>query len=166
MYPLSSLNSRYVDISRPNASEDERSSRRFVTKPVLARQSLRPRAKESRKRTLRATPKVHRPRHARHLEEDGNRTNEKSQTSPGPLDDSLLDESVEHAHAKCAVHVLDKGEIVPLDDVLLDHRSAVQSDLFGVLEETRVREAEFSFEASFFGGITTEGGSGNFDCGE
>jgi hypothetical protein len=69
-----------------------------------------------------------------------------------------------HAHAERPVDVLDQREVVALDDVLLHESSAVQSNLLGVLEETRVRESELSLETGLLGGVATERWCGPFDC--
>lgn len=70
---------------------------------------------------------------------------------------------MQHPHPERPIDVLDESKVASFDDVLLDDRSAVQGDLLGVLEQTRVREAELAFETLLLGGVTPEWWGGPFD---
>lgn len=87
---------------------------------------------------------------------DGNCADTQPQTSPEPLDDSLLDDPIQHSHAERSVDVLDEGEVGTLDQVLLRFGSSKQGDLLGVLEESRMSEAVRAFERRRGRGVATE----------
>lgn len=61
-----------------------------------------------------------------------------------------------HPHPKRSIDMLYQGKVVSFDDVFFDERSVVQGYFFRILEQSGVREAEFSFESSFFSSISTE----------
>lgn len=92
----------------------------------------------------------------RTAEEYGERTDNEPEAPPRPLDHALLGHAMPHAGAEDAVGVLDEGKVSALDDVLLELLAVVECHFLRVLEEARVREAQFAFEGRFVRGVLAE----------
>lgn len=97
---------------------------------------------------------------AAHAEEPrakhGHGADAQTEAAPDPLDDALLDERVDHAHAEHTVDVLDQGKVAALDQVLLRLRAAQERDFLGVLEQARVREAVLALKSLLLGGVAAK----------
>jgi hypothetical protein len=96
--------------------------------------------------------------------EDRNSADAEAETAPEPLDDRFLDDRVDHAHPQDAVDVLQEGKVASLDQVLLGLGPSQERDLLGVLDQARVRETVFAFEALLLGGIASERWRRPLDC--
>ena len=162
----------------PRASEAERRSRRFVTKP--AKERLPVSSVQKTRREWRGSPQFTFGSRAKidvgedaaettttakqTCTEDRNSADAEAETAPEPLDDRFLDDRVDHAHPQDAVDVLQEGKVASLDQVLLGLGPSQERDLLGVLDQARVRETVFAFEALLLGGIATERWRRPLDC--
>lgn len=131
-------------MTRPNASLEDSNNRRFVTKP--ARQP-KPRFAVTLRLTLGPRAQITR-LHTQHLAgEDRYSADAQAQTTPEPLDHPFFRHAVPYPHAQHPVDMLYERKVVALDHVLLELFAVVQRYLLGVLQQTRVREAELALES-------------------
>jgi hypothetical protein len=130
-------------MTRPNASLDDSSSLRFVTKPD---HQHHPALGSTCKLTLGPGAQVTR-LHPQHLaRKDGYSADAQAQTPPQPLDHAFLGHAMPDPHAQDPVDMLDQGKVVALNHVLLKLLAVVQRDLLGILQQPGVCEAELALE--------------------
>ncbi|KAI3487477.1 hypothetical protein L1887_48581 [Cichorium endivia] len=94
---------------------------------------------------------------ARQTHKHGHGADAQAESAPEPLDDAFLGHAVDDADAVDAIDVLDERKVGALDDVLLGRLAAEEGDLFCVLDEARVVEAELALELLLGGGVLAEG---------
>lgn len=141
-------------MTRPNASDDESSKRRLVTKPeVSTEQATRLTFCSASEVACLCADEV--------PEEDRQGAYDEAEAAPRPFDDALFCHAVPYASAEYPVGVLNERKVSTLDDILLKLLAVVECDFFRVLQQPGVGEAQLAFEVGFVGCVFAEWGR---DC--
>ena len=82
----------------------------------------------------------------RDLEKDGHTAKDETESAPEILNDKILHEAVVEATSEDAVDVFDEGEVSLVQSVLLGFMTPEESDLFAVVDEPGVLEAELALK--------------------
>lgn len=83
------------------------------------------------------------------LEEDWDGADNETHGTPEVLDNKVFKHSVPDTHTEDTVDVLNESKVVLVQDGFFNVMASEQRNLFSVLDNTRVREAELSFQALF-----------------
>lgn len=128
--------------------------RRLVTKPVFTRQYP---GIETICKTLTLCAISHTAGSSpRNLEEYRYTAQHQTQSSPEVFDDEILHHSMVKSSPQYAVHVLDQGEISLVQRIFFCLVPVIQRDLFTVVYQPRVLEAELALEARLISDIFAE----------